>query len=76
MKKYILYLASEKRIKEAQKDLEPFLYEESEEKIPSYHIDTEPSHKLDLNVYFVKRIEDITTFLRSYPLDILIYDER
>ena len=76
MKKYILYLASEKRIKEARKDLEPFLYEESDERIPSYHINNEPSHKLDLSVYFVKRIEDITTYLRSYPLDILIYDER
>lgn len=74
MKKYILYLASEKRIQAAKKDLDCFLT--SKKSKDHYSIKLETGEKLDFSVYFVKKLEDISTYLRSYPLDILLYDER
>ena len=75
MKKYILYLACEEKLKEAKADLRPYLSSQDQE-IPSYLIEADNGSKVEFCLYFVKKIENIDTYLRSYPLDLFIYDER
>jgi predicted acylesterase/phospholipase RssA len=74
VKKYILYIASENKIKEAKEDLERFV--SSKKTKDHYTITLTTKENLDFSVYFVKKLEDVSTYLRSYPLDIILYDER
>ena len=74
MKKHILYIASEDKIKEAKEDLERFF--SSKKPNDHYTITLTKEENLDFTIYFVKKLEDLSTYLRSYPLDIILYDER
>ena len=78
MLQHILYVASPKQIpniRQAMKKLEAFSVE-SEEDREVYHVKHELLSNMTLDICLISDFSRITQYLKDYPVDLMIYDER